>query len=146
MPHQKADTAAGRTVIASLLEELEASPTAQATTQRAAKADALFASVHMLPSKAMAVDGRRLLSRPQYRRAVEAVQIGREVDALLIALYERAALLPAEGLEIAPAKAAGAMRGTLGHLVGELNRMLDRHEYAEWRLKGGLPMPTLGAR
>lgn len=87
-----------------------------------------------------------MLSRPQYERAAEALEIGREVDERLARLYMLASSLPADGLEISPVAAAGALRGTLGHLLGELARLLDRHDYAEWRLKAGLPMPTLGAR
>jgi hypothetical protein len=134
-------------MVAGLLAAIDASPAAQAASRRAARALPEYAAP-VLPYDVLAVEGRRMLSRPQHERAAEALEICREADALLAALFERVATLPADGLEVAPVKSAGALRGILGQLHGELTRLLDRHEYGDWRLKQGLPLPVAakGAR
>lgn len=129
-----------RGLLANLRERIDASPAAQANTRRAARAVPQYAAP--LTYDVLAVEGRRMLSRPQHERAAEALEICREADALLVALVERVALLPTDGLELNPGRAAHALRGTLGQLHGELTRLLDRHEYGDWRLKQGLPLPV----
>lgn len=95
----------------------------------------------------LTVDGFPLLSRPQFNRVAESVEIAAEVDSLLVELQRRVAQIPNAGLEINLLSYVSAMRGNLGFVVGELQRAESRHAYAAERLAPKLPaLPARGQR